>query len=223
MSRDFSGSSIGRTPGVGSMAIRVKVNRLPFPNSLSSEIRPPCCSTRRLVIASPNPVPCWASAGFPSTCRNSSKTNFWSSGRMPIPVSLTDTRTKSHSSTHSMLIWPPLGVNLTALLSRLYRICLYQRLALQFLFDPDVLGHGQRINGGKYFWQGVLHEKLLAMQLQLSRLDLREVEDVIDQLQQVTGALLDVIHESLLLSVQFARSSFCQQIREAHDRIQRGS
>ena len=36
---------------------RVKVNRLPLPGSLSSEIAPPCCSTRRFVMASPNPVP----------------------------------------------------------------------------------------------------------------------------------------------------------------------
>ena len=36
---------------------RVKVNRLPFPNSLSTEIWPPSCSTSRFVIASPKPVP----------------------------------------------------------------------------------------------------------------------------------------------------------------------
>ena len=42
----------------------VKKKVLPVPNSLLSHIRPPCCSTRCFVIASPNPVPSRAPSFF---------------------------------------------------------------------------------------------------------------------------------------------------------------
>ena len=50
-------TSTGACAGSATARGRVKLNRLPFPNSLSIQMRPPCCSTRRFVIARPSPVP----------------------------------------------------------------------------------------------------------------------------------------------------------------------
>ena len=45
-------------PSTSSLAIgRVNAKVLPLPTSLSTRMRPPCASTRRLVINNPNPVP----------------------------------------------------------------------------------------------------------------------------------------------------------------------
>src|SRR5207302_4699254 len=52
----------------------VKWNVLPFPTSLSTQIRPPCRVMRRLEIASPSPVPPYRRVVELSAWRNSSKT-----------------------------------------------------------------------------------------------------------------------------------------------------
>src|SRR6185295_18551015 len=41
----------------GSVTGSVTKNVLPFPGRLSTRMVPPCCSTRRFVMAKPNPVP----------------------------------------------------------------------------------------------------------------------------------------------------------------------
>ena len=43
--------------GYAGRAGRVNTNVLPLPSSLSTQIRPPCSSTRRFDSASPRPVP----------------------------------------------------------------------------------------------------------------------------------------------------------------------
>ena len=50
------------------------------------------------------------------------------------------------------------------------------------------------------------------MKFQLAGFDLREIENVVDQLQQMNRTLLNVIHETFLLCIQVARSAFRQQI-----------
>ena len=52
-------------------------------------------------------------------------------------------------------------------------------------------------------------------------LDLREVEDVVDQGEQVVGGREDVADVLLLLLVQVAEELLAQDLREAHDRVER--
>jgi hypothetical protein len=89
----------------------VKVD--PTPNSLFTQIRPPCSSMNFRQSVSPNPVPSTFLSAVP-TWRNSSNTASWSSGAMPTPVSLTDTSTNSFFGTAPTSIRPPSGVNLIA-------------------------------------------------------------------------------------------------------------
>ena len=127
---------------------RVKVNRLPFPNSLSNEILPPCCSTRRFVIASPNPVPSLAVSVLPSTWRNSSKTAAWCSARIPIPVSVTDIRTSSPFSLQLMSIRPVLWREFDRVAEQVIEnllktnpIRIHWKIGLDFMLNLDILCH----------------------------------------------------------------------------------
>src|SRR3546814_3969849 len=80
---------------------RVKLNVLPLPNSLSTRIAPPRCSTISLQMASPRPVPLGLSVRVSPTCRNFSNTEARSSRAMPIPVSTTANSTRSRSEEHT--------------------------------------------------------------------------------------------------------------------------
>src|SRR6266850_1297590 len=95
----------------------VNENVLPLPGVLSSEIRPPCSSTKRFVRVSPSPVP--SRERSRPTCRNSSNTPAWSSGAIPMPLSLTSMRTSPSSRVTLISTRPPSGVNFAALDRRL--------------------------------------------------------------------------------------------------------
>src|SRR5262249_51450784 len=101
---------------------RVKVNVDPLPISLVSQIRPPCSSTNFLASVRPSPVPSRFRAASVPTWRNSSKTVAWSSGAIPMPVSLTATSTAPSTGAAVTPMRPPSGVNFTAFESRLSRI-----------------------------------------------------------------------------------------------------
>ena len=64
--------------GYADLAGSVNTNVLPWPSSLSTQIRPPCSSTSRFESASPRPVPSRCSTPA-SVCWNSSKIRSWSS------------------------------------------------------------------------------------------------------------------------------------------------
>src|SRR5439155_18774700 len=69
----------------------VNVKVLPLPGSLSTQIRPPCSSTKRFANDRPSPVPSRERSDCRRACWNSSKIRTWSSGEIPIPVSFTVT------------------------------------------------------------------------------------------------------------------------------------
>src|SRR5215468_12544526 len=106
---------------------KLKLKVEPLPTSLSTQIFPPCSSTNFLAKVSPSPVPSILCVESEPTCRNSSKIFGWSSGEMPIPVSLTEISAPFSVLLAVMLIRPPSGVNFTALDKRLSRICLILR------------------------------------------------------------------------------------------------
>src|SRR5205823_8356541 len=64
---------------------------------------------------------------------------------------------------------------------------------------------------------------LATVQLRLARLELRDVEQVIDQRQQVLSVLGDDVHVLTLVAGQRAAVTFEQQLRKAEDRVQRGA
>src|SRR5216683_5516496 len=105
--------------------VKVKVD--PRPGSLSTQIRPPCNSTNFFARVRPRPVPSCLRVSSLPTWRNSSKMAGWSSGAMPIPVSMTAISTAPSVRLAFRLIRPPSGVNLTALDRRFSRICLTLR------------------------------------------------------------------------------------------------
>src|SRR5262249_4436985 len=108
---------------VGSVKVKVE----PLPTSLSTQILPPCNSTNFFASVNPRPVPSLFRASAVPTWRNSSKTFAWSSGEIPIPVSLTEISTEPSACLALIPIRPPSGVNLTAFDSKLRRICLILR------------------------------------------------------------------------------------------------
>src|SRR5439155_3716184 len=114
---------------------RVNTNVLPFPGSLSTQIRPPCSSTRRFESASPSPVP--SPCSLPAAaCWNSSKIRAWSAGAIPGPVSATETRTSPSTRAALTSTAPPGGVNLTAFQSRLRTTCLTRRSSPVTMSSP---------------------------------------------------------------------------------------
>src|SRR3989475_3232003 len=89
---------------------------------VKSQILPPWSSMNFRHKVSPSPVPSAFFSAVP-TWRNSSNTASWSSGAMPIPVSLTDTSTDPSRGTAPTSMRPPSGVNLIAFESRFNTTC----------------------------------------------------------------------------------------------------
>ena len=103
-------------------------NSVPFPDSLLTTIVPPMASTIYLVIAIPRPVPSVFCTRVLSSLENDSKSFFWNSFDIPMPLSLTRRWTLTYasprgdSSSHkNRRIVPSSGVNFTALPRKLIR------------------------------------------------------------------------------------------------------
>src|SRR5437763_5478751 len=97
----------------------VKRKALPSPGTLSAHSRPPCSSTKRRESGRPRPVPSSPAGEVPRAWRNSSKIRSESAAGMPAPVSVTSTSTTPSVSRAETSTRPPVGVNLTALDSKL--------------------------------------------------------------------------------------------------------
>ena len=69
--------------------------------------------------------------------------------------------------------------------------------------------------------EGVAQRERRDLELDLACLDLREIEHVVDQRQQVVGGGEDVVEVLLLLRVQLAEHALAQDLGEADDRVQR--
>ncbi len=93
----------------------------------------------------------------------------------------------------------------------------------RFELDGDVLAHGRLADHAHRALHGAAEVDVAEMKLQLARLDLGEVEDVIDQLQQVAPALFDGTHGLVLFFVQRTIDSRLQYLGDAEDGVQRGA
>ena len=83
------GRPAARSPTTAAGSGSENENVLPLPSSLSTQTRPPWCSTISRQIGRPSPVPFGLSVSVSPTCLKRSKTLGWSAGAMPMPVSTT--------------------------------------------------------------------------------------------------------------------------------------
>src|SRR2546428_6808846 len=104
---------------------RVKWTVVPLPKSLSTQIRPPCASTTFLASASPRPLPAKVFFAYARPWYKRSKICGKSSGRIPGPVSATDTwiTPALTSGCRRSFTVAPSGLNLRAFENRLSRTC----------------------------------------------------------------------------------------------------
>src|SRR6266516_3539491 len=104
----------------GHVTGNVILNVAPFPGpALSTSIRPPCRSTIRLTIERPRPVEVSPAVGFAERRWKRPNSREMSSGDRPAPWSLTCTSIPPSSCVTKRSMAPPIGLYLTALLTRL--------------------------------------------------------------------------------------------------------
>ena len=96
--RSLAGGSARGTGASGSRSSNQNVD--PAPGVLSTPIRPPINSTRRLEIARPRPVPPYFRVVEASAWLNSVNSRVRASSPMPIPVSVTAIRSAASVSQH---------------------------------------------------------------------------------------------------------------------------
>ncbi len=98
-----------------------------------------------------------------------------------------------------------------------------RHLRLDLGFDPDTLGRGQARQDSCDLLDELAARERFGVKLQAPRFDLAEIQDVIDDLQQVLGAVEDTA-QNLLLLVRY-RPDFAvkQELTEAGDSIERRS
>ncbi len=126
-------------------------------------------------------------------------------------------------------IRPPSGVNLIALLSRLTVIWTELRgigddrgeAGLHVYGHRVVLALRERFHERPDLVQRLGHLELREGELHPAGFDLREVEDVVDDLQQQPPRSQDVLHVAVLLLVQGPEGLVLEHFREPDDRVQR--
>ncbi len=148
---------------------------------------------------------------------------------MPGPVSVTETWTSPLSCDARTSTAPPAGENFTAFESRLKITWLILRSSPVTTSAPSDRGEGHldAVLEGTFAHhhdaslERVVQRERRDLELDLSRLDLRQVEDVVDEREQVVPGREDVLEILLLLLVDLAEHPFAQHLGEADDRVQR--
>ena len=88
--------------------------------------------------------------------------------------------------------------------------------------ELDGLRPRQRLHRGDNVPRGLLEVDRLHVQVHLAGLDLREVQDVVDQLQKVLAAGVDLLDEAPARGViEGSGPSIAEQLREPDDRVER--
>ena len=153
----------------------------------------------------------------------------WSSGAIPIPVSLTAMVMTPSAAVAVRPTRPPSGVNFTALERRFSRICLTFRSSATMSATRGVHGRGERdpVPGrplpdqGQRIVQGGGQVEPPELQLEPSGLHLGQVEDVVDQGEEMPARGQDVLQVLGLLRVHLPEHPLGEHLREAEDRVQR--
>ena len=163
-------------------------------------IVPPCSSVSDLAMASPRPEPWWLLVSWLSTCSNGRPSLASASLRdADAGVERWRSAPKPRRARARIVMRPPSGVNLTALERRLSTICLSRRgSASSRMPRRDVGGERELLVVGARGDDphGVVEEAAergpLEVEADAAGLDLRHVEDVVDDVEQVLAALVDV-------------------------------
>ena len=169
----------------------------PTPISLSTPISPPIIWTSCFAMLRPRPVPPNRLVVDASACEKESKILDLASGDIPMPVSRTSKRSGSQSPSsragaHSTAISPEC-VNFTALPMRLIRICLMRTMSPFTLRgvpgqdvakDFDLLGLRSFREKADCLFDGFVDVEFFRVQLQPAGLYLREIEHVVDNVEQ---------------------------------------
>ena len=150
---------------------------------------------------------------------------------MPTPVSVTEiTEIAGLQHRASTRMRPRSGVNFTALPSRLMRICLRRsgsaRMRRQARrhggFDRDVLFAGLGLDDEQAGGEDGREVDRLAIDRELAGLDLRDVENAVDEGEEVFGRLLDVAR--ILLDLFRCRHRLgVEHVGKADDGVERGA
>ena len=89
------------------------------------------------------------------------------------------------------------------------------------VFDVYLLCHCEWPHYREHFWQRFGDTEAFASKFKQSRFDLRQIQDVIDKLQQVSSTVSHVSYKTFLLVCEMVRCFLGQKIRKADDCIQR--
>ena len=124
---------------------------------------------------------------------------------------------------------PPSGVNLTAFESRLKITWRNRRSSpstrstsgAELEREPDAVLRRPLAHHHDAALERLAQRERGDLELDLPGLDLRQVEHVVDQRQQVVAGREDVVEVLLLLLVDLAEQPLPQHLREADDRVQR--
>ena len=178
---------------------------------------------------------------YSSACWNASKMIFCFSGGMPMPVSddferdhrgrlaaAPDVRRSSRRAPRRTLSrTPPCAVNLKAFDSRFFSTCC-RRLESVMMLRPrlgsicDVEGELPRLRlvaeRPRHHVQQIGEEDLLGVDRDRAGFDLRQVEDVADEVEQVGAGAVDGAGELDLLGVEIAVRVVGQLLAEDEDR-----
>jgi hypothetical protein len=205
--------------GAADSRVRVNQNVLPFPASLSTPTWPPMRSTSFLQMASPSPVPPNRRVVDASAWMKLSKSRFCCAASIPMPVSVTSKRTPialpCSDSLRTRRITSPESVNLTALPSMLMRIWRIRPGSPRRRIDIC----GSTITASSRSFSSAFgatsfaasstttrRSKSIDLDVELARLDLREIEDVVDDGQQRLRRLTAIVLRVLALLVRQGRS-----------------
>ena len=190
-------------------------NTLPRPTSLSRPIVPPINSVSRLAMASPSPVPPNRRVVDASACENDSKIRSRTSSAMPMPVSLTSNlssrRPFTSPTTRTVTPTSPLSVNFTAFDTR-FRSTWRSRpgsptsaagnARIDVAEELDTFSFGRL----RHKHQRIFHDgggiEFKALEIKTAGLNLRVVEDVVDQRQQTLAAQADGRRVGVLFRVE---------------------
>ena len=208
---------------------RAKENVLPSPSRLSIHSRPPCRSRIRRESVSPSPVPSvlWRAPRPPRW--NASKIRSRSCSATPMPVSRTLTTASAPSARAVTATRPPAGVNLTAFVSRLSTTCRSLSSSAGTVPSPGSTSRSSATPCRS------ARSRIIAipassssasddgteLELHPARLDLRQVEDLVDQLEQVAPRAADVLDVLLLALVEIAEHAVEQHFGEADHGVER--
>ena len=219
------------------------MNVLPSPSVDSTRISPPSRRAISRLIERPSPVPPKRRLVVPSACWNASKISRSLSAGIPIPVSTTENATTSSawerispakrssgSASPARSVTVPCSVNLNAFESRFRSTC-WSRCGSVSIVAGALWGDVEL--EGEPLLLGDRRERPLErgelgrdrdvgdVDVHPPGLDLREIEDVVDQAEQVRARLVDRLRELDLLLGQVPVRVVAEQLREDQQRVER--